>query len=108
MTYDPAIHRRRSIRLQGYDYSRSGAYFVTICVQNRQCLLGNITNEEMQLNDAGKIIQTVWNEIPKHYPGIKTDEFVIMPNHFHSIVVIDIVGAGPCACPETAACNVVN
>ncbi len=88
MTYDPAMHRRRSIRLRGYDYSRAGAYFVTICVQNRQCLFGDITNEEMRLNDAGKMIQTVWDEIPEHYPGIKTDEFVIMPNHIHGIVVI--------------------
>jgi REP element-mobilizing transposase RayT len=88
MKYDSTIHRHRSIRLQGYDYSRSGAYFVTICVQNRKRLFGDIKNGEMRLNDAGKMIQTVWNEIPEYYPGIETDEFVIMPNHFHGITVI--------------------
>jgi REP-associated tyrosine transposase len=73
MKYDSTIHRRRSIRLQGYDYSRAGAYFVTICVQNRQCLFGDITNEELRLNDAGKMIQTVWDEIPEYYPGTETN-----------------------------------
>ena len=61
MKYNPAIHHRRSIRLQGYDYSRAGAYFITICVQNRKCLFGNIANGNMRLNDAGKMIQTVWD-----------------------------------------------
>jgi len=101
MKYNPAIHRRRSIRLRGYDYSRSGAYFIAICAQNRQCLFGNIANGDMRLNDAGKMIQIVWNELPEYYPGIEIDEFVIMPNHFHGIVVI--VGAGPCACPKISA-----
>jgi len=51
--YNPAIHRRRSIRLKGYDYSQAGLYFITICVQNRQCIFGEIVNNEMMLNDSG-------------------------------------------------------
>ena len=90
---------RRSIRLRGYDYSKSGAYFVTICTQNRACLFGEIIDREMGLNDAGGMIQTVWDEIPEYYTGVDIDAFQIMPNHIHGIIVI--VGAGPCACPET-------
>jgi REP element-mobilizing transposase RayT len=97
MPYDPRIHHRRSIRLQNYDYSQPGAYFVTICVQDRACLFGDVVDGEMRLNDVGVMVQTVWDEIPANYPGVDIDAFVIMPNHFHGIVVI--VGAGPRACP---------
>jgi REP element-mobilizing transposase RayT len=98
MKYNPDIHRRRSIRLKGYDYSQAGAYFVTLCAQNRQCIFGNITDERMALNDAGRMVQTTWNEIPDHYPGVDVDAFVVMPNHIHGIVIF--VGAGTRACPD--------
>ncbi len=94
---------RRSIRLQCYDYAQAGAYFVTVCTQNRECMFGHIVGAapcgrpQMALNDAGRMVQQVWDEIPTNYSGIETDEFVIMPNHIHGIIVI--VGAGPCACP---------
>ncbi|OQY05899.1 MAG: hypothetical protein B6I22_06695 [Desulfobacteraceae bacterium 4572_123] len=88
MAYNPDIHHRRSIRLQGYDYSRTGAYFITICTQNRECLFGEIVDGKMALNPAGVMIQTVWDEIPDHYTGIEIDEFVVMPNHVHGIIVI--------------------
>ena len=88
MKYNPHIHRR-SIRLKGYDYSRNGAYFVTICVQNRECLFGEIKNWEMILNDLGKMITKYWREIPKKYPNVILDAFVIMPNHMHGILIID-------------------
>jgi putative transposase len=97
MAYNPDIHHRRSIRLQGYDYSRAGAYFITICTQNRECLFGNILDGKMVLNPAGIMVQTVWDEIPFHYGGTEIDEFVVMPNHIHGIVVI--VGATPRGCP---------
>lgn len=101
MMYGADIHRRRSIRLQGYDYSQAGAYFITICAQNRKPMFGNIIPvgagpcacPAMVLNDAGKMIQTVWDEIPFHYIGTEIDEFVVMPNHIHGIVII--VGATP-------------
>ncbi len=91
---------RRSIRLWGYDYSQAGAYFVTICTQKRACLFGDIIDGNMVLNDAGRMVDIVWNEIPKYYAGIDIDAFQIMPNHIHGIIVI-VVGAGPCACPDT-------
>ena len=99
MTYNPDIHHRRSIRLRGYDYSRAGAYFVTICTQNRECLFGEIKNGEMVLNGAGRMVQIVWDEMRGNYPGVETDDFIVMPNHIHGIIVL--VGAGPCACPDT-------
>ena len=102
MIYNPDKHRQ-SIRLKGYDYSRAGAYFVTICVQNRACLFGNIADGQIRLNDAGRMIQTVWTEMPEKY-GIATEAFVVMPNHIHGIIVIGIVGAGPRACPNACAC----
>ncbi len=90
---------RRSIRLKGYDYSQSGAYFLTICSQNRECLFGDIINGEMIPNEAGRMVKMVWNEIPSCYPSINVDAFVVMPNHIHGIIFI--VGAGPRACPDS-------
>ena len=78
---------RQSIRLRKYDYSQSGVYFVTICTQNKKCFLGNIVNDEMVLNDAGQMVESIWSELPERFPHVKLDEFVIMPNHFHGTVV---------------------
>jgi len=100
MKYDPEKHHRRSIRLKGYDYSQAGAYFVTICTQNRECLFGEIVEGEMRLNNAGQIVQSVWNELSQHYLGVDIDAFAVMPNHIHGIVVLTSVGAGPCAYPD--------
>ncbi len=86
--YSPENHRRRSIRLQGYDYSQAGAYFVTVCTQNRKCLFGAVIDGEMLLNDCGKIAAECLDEIPKHFPHVEMDEFVVMPNHVHLVVVI--------------------
>ena len=86
--FGPDKHHRRSIRLPGYDYSRAGAYFVTICVQDRACLFGDIADGVMRLNDAGRVVERCWHEIPIHFPHVELDEFVIMPNHVHGIIVI--------------------
>lgn len=92
---------RQSIRLEKYDYTKQGSYFVTICTQNREHLFGEITSNNIKLNDAGKMVLSVWNEIPEFYNKIQIDEFIIMPNHIHGIIQItDTVGAGPCACPN--------
>jgi REP element-mobilizing transposase RayT len=88
MKYNPDIHHRRSIRLQGYDYSQNGAYFVTLCTQNRECLFGEIVNGEMILNEQGKIVEQCWNDLSNHYDNIELDAYVIMPNHFHGIIFI--------------------
>jgi putative transposase len=91
MKYNPHIHHRRSIRLQDYDYSSEGAYFITMCTQNRECLFGEIVNGEMILNEYGKIVEQCWNDLPNHYDNIALDAYVIMPDHFHGIIFI--VGA---------------
>lgn len=80
--------QRKSIRLTGYDYAQRGAYFITICVNNRKCLFGNVCDGEMVLNEWGKIIDKCWNEIPQHFPHIELDEYIIMPNHIHGIINI--------------------
>ncbi len=82
----------------GYDYAQSGAYFVTVVTHGRECLFGEIADGETRLNEAGRMVQTVWEELSIHYPGVETDAFVVMPNHIHGVVVL--VGAGPRACPD--------
>ena len=89
--YNPEKHNRRSIRLRRYDYSRQGAYFVTICTQNRECLFGNIRHNEMVLNQAGEMAGKTWNNLSVKCPGIVIDEYIVMPNHVHGIICI--VGA---------------
>jgi putative transposase len=88
MSYDPDKHHRRSIRLKGFDYSRSAVYFVTICVQNRECLFGTISQNRMLLNDAGAMVAVEWLKLSTRFPSVTLDEFVIMPNHFHGIICI--------------------
>lgn len=83
-------HRKRN-RLKFYDYSAAGWYFVTICTKDRIHQFGTIKNEEMIFNDIGKIAERIWNEIPKHYPEVELDYFQIMPNHIHSIIIINNV-----------------
>ena len=97
MRLHPDRHHRRSIRLKGYDYAQPGAYFVTICTQNRACLCGEIVDGAMVLSEAGRMVQTVWEEMPTHYAGMAIDTFVVMPNHIHGIIVL--VGAAPCGRP---------
>ena len=88
MKYDPNIHRRRSVRLQGYDYSQAGAYFITICTQGRECLFGAIENGEMMLSECGQIAHDEWLKSAKIRSEIELGEYVIMPNHFHGILII--------------------
>lgn len=87
MTYDPDKHHRRSIRLQGYDYSQPGTYFITVCTQNRKCLFGEIREGRMQPNAAGQMICRWYGELENKFPDIECDAFVCMPNHIHFIVV---------------------
>ena len=100
--YDRCERRRRSIRLAGYDYSQEGAYFVTICANKRECLLGKVAGDAMWLGDTGRMVAATWQELHLHYPGVDLDAFVIMPNHLHGIIILT-VGAGPRACPTIAA-----
>ncbi len=84
--YNPEINRRQSIRLPFYDYSLPGYYFITICIKNRECLLGDINKNIMRLNELGKIIKQCWLDIPNHYPNVALDEFIVMPNHIHGTI----------------------
>jgi hypothetical protein len=81
MLYDPDLHHRRSIRLQGYDYAQAGAYFVTICVYNRECLLSEIVDGETQLTEIGRIVVKTWDNLLSRFSCIELDMFVAMPNH---------------------------
>jgi REP element-mobilizing transposase RayT len=86
MSHD--LPNRHTIRLPGYDYSQSGIYFVTICTQNRECILGDIVDGKMILNETGQILTPIWESLPKRF-SIVLDEFQIMPNHVHMIIQIN-------------------
>lgn len=82
------LKHRKQIRLKKYDYSDAGWYFVTICTQNMEYLFGNIINNEMNLNKFGKIVNQYWSNISNHFKNVELDEYQIMPNHIHGIIVI--------------------
>jgi REP-associated tyrosine transposase len=86
--YDSKKHHRRSIRLKGYDYSRPGAYFLTMCVQDWEWKFGRVVNGKMQFSPAGEIAHRCWEEIPEHFKNAILDKFIIMPNHMHGIVIL--------------------
>jgi putative transposase len=99
--YGHGRHGRRSIRLRDYDYSQQGAYFVTICTKNRECLFGEIVNGQLIPNAIGLMIQQWWSKLSRKFSSIEIDAHVVMPNHFHGIIMI--VGADPCVCPDLGA-----
>ena len=82
-------YRIPSARLQTWDYGSNGSYFITICTKNRQHFFGAISNDEMQLNEMGKLAEQYWVEIPNHFPFIVLGNFVVMPNHIHGILIIN-------------------
>ena len=86
--YNPELHRRRSVRLESYDYRAAGAYFVTICSFQRQCLFGEVVEGGMMLNAVGSAVVTCWQNIPGHFSNVEIDTFVVMPNHFHAVLHI--------------------
>jgi REP element-mobilizing transposase RayT len=88
MTYDPRLHHRRSIRLRGYDYAGGGAYFVTICTQDKKCLFGEIAEGKMILSEAGSIVQRIWDTLLQRFASLVLDVSQIMPNHLHAIFVL--------------------
>ncbi len=91
--FDPNQHHRRSVRLPHFDYGAAGAYFVTICASRKRTVFGDIQECEMRLNPYGLIVANEWERTPTIRPEIAIDEFGVMPNHFHTIVWIDPVGA---------------
>ena len=97
MKYNPQIHHRRSIRLTEYDYSQPGAYFITICTYKKQPWFGEIHHSQMHLNQLGKLVAQEWLRTPEIRPEVILDEWIIMPNHLHGIIIItDAVLAHQC------------
>jgi len=82
------LPNRQSIRLKNYDYSQPGYYFITICTQDRIHRFGKIIDEKMRLNDAGEIVADEWKKTPIMRKNIQLDEWIIMPNHFHAIIIV--------------------
>jgi REP element-mobilizing transposase RayT len=104
------LKNRKQNRMPAFDYSSVGYYFVTICTQDRELFFGNVEHGEMIVSEMGKIAVDCWNEIPDHFDNIVLDEFVVMPNHVHGIILItenrqnddvtvDVIVGGRHACP---------
>ncbi len=92
MSCDPDRHHRRSIRLRGYDYRSSGYYFVTLCTYRRVWLFGEVQEGTMHLNAFGRVVATLWSEMPDHNPNVRLDVFQVMPNHVHGLIEIMSIG----------------
>jgi len=101
--------KRKLNRLKGYDYSQNGFYFITICTKNRNKFFGEITGAKMELSEIGKIAQKCWEEIPLHFPDAESDEFIVMPNHIHGIIIIKnsstVGNKNFCSIPDNAESN---
>jgi putative transposase len=109
--------KRRSLRLKEYDYSQPGAYFITLCTHKRRCILGEVIEDEMRLNDVGRLVETEWLNTAKIRPYVSLDAFIVMPNHFHAIFFIQHragathrvapTGAKPGGGPEPASVGAI-
>ena len=110
MPFDPEKHHRHSVRLDGYDYAQDGAYFVTICTHRRICLFGDVIGDNVRLNDYGAIVQDEWLQTATIRPNIILDEFVIMPNHVHGIIILsgDSIGTTRRVAPTTARAHQIR
>jgi len=104
MTFNPDIHHRRSIRFRDYDYSNAGAYFVTICTFQRECLFGEVQGGNFVSNEAGEIVTDIWMDLTKRFSSLSLDEFVVMPNHFHGILLF-ADAFGSCATSKPGAAS---
>jgi len=89
ISFNMKLPNRQSMRLSNYDYSAPGYYFVTICTSTMRCRFGKIVSAKICLSDAGLIAKQCWMEIPTHYPCVRLDKFIIMPNHIHGIIIIE-------------------
>ncbi len=82
-------HNRKTIRLKEYDYAQPGEYFITICTYEKEDTFGEIIADEMRLSQEGRIAQQCWRQIPSHFEDAELDEFVVMPNHIHGIIILN-------------------
>lgn len=83
------LPKRKRNRLSGYDYSDDGLYFVTICTQERENLFGEVVDQKMKLNDVGRMIENMWVKLPFKFPRLELEEYVVMPDHFHGIIIVN-------------------
>ncbi len=104
------LKNRHSIRLKKYDYCLSGAYFITICTQNKTCIFGEVINGETKLSKEGHIIKEEWLKTEAVRSSVRLDQFVVMPNHFHGVlwIVTDDKGTARCAPTVQQFGNVVS
>ena len=100
MRYNPDFYQRRSIWLEGYDYARTGGYFITICAAAKICRFGEIHEGIMTPSATGEIVQSVWLPLPERYSGVALDAFVLMPNHLHGVLLLDANDAKPPTIPQ--------
>jgi putative transposase len=101
VVYNPDKHHRRSIRLKGYDYSASGTYFITICAYQREEMFGAVVDGTMALNEFGEIVAKYWRWLSTQYPYVTLDEWVVMPNHLHGILVVNDTSPAESAMTDT-------
>jgi len=95
MRYNPGRHHRRSVRLRGYDYSQEGIYFITVCVKNMVCSFGDVQDGKMVLNETGKLAEQFLLDMNRHFPVALIEEFIVMPNHIHLILILNREGERP-------------
>lgn len=86
---DSNLPRRKRLRLADFDYSHPGVYFVTTCLQQRAALLGTIVEGDVHLGERGDIVLACWQDLPRHYPFLQLDEFVVMPDHVHGLLFLE-------------------
>lgn len=91
MSHNTDLPRRKYLRLRSYDYASAGGYFVTICTHQQAFLFGAVQEGVVSLNNAGRIVEQFWEELPQHYPTAVLDSFVIMPNHVHGILFLQSI-----------------
>jgi len=109
MKYNPEEHRRKSIRLKEYDYGQVGAYFVTICTHERECMFGEVVDAQMRLNEIGCIVEDEWRKTAEIRQNVELDAPVVMPNHLQGILIItDAVGATRRVAPTTLRPNILG
>ena len=94
---------RPSLRLSGYDYAEAGAYFITTNTKNRLPILAEVRRRSVLLTSAGQVVRTVWLHLPRHYPHVSLDEFVVMPDHIHGILILDPTPLGAAGLRPAAA-----
>ena len=92
------LHQRKPNRLQEYNYSQPGHYFVTICTHRKKDWFGDFINDEIALNNYGKVAKQCWEEIPAHFENVYLDEYIVLPNHIHGILIVNTLVGNRHAC----------